>query len=43
MDDAPYILYSQSNQLIAMRDTLQGFEFKPDGSQYLRFEKLSKG
>lgn len=43
VDDAPYILYSQANQLIAMRDTLQGFEIKPGGSQYLSFERLSKG
>jgi peptide/nickel transport system substrate-binding protein len=42
VDEAPYILFYQSNQIMGMRDTLQGFEVKPGGSHYLSFEKLSK-
>lgn len=42
VEDAPYILFYQANQLIAHRDNLQGFEIKPGGSQYLSYERLSK-
>ncbi len=42
VDEAPYILFYQANQILGMRDNLQGFEVKPGGSHYLSFEKLSK-
>ena len=31
-----------ANQILGMRDNVQGFEIKPGGSHYLSFEKLSK-
>jgi len=42
VDEAPYILFYQANQILGMRDNVQGFEIKPGGSHYLSFEKLSK-
>ncbi|MCW5850313.1 MAG: ABC transporter substrate-binding protein [Anaerolineae bacterium] len=42
VEEAPYILFYQANQLIAYRDNLEGFEIKPGGSQYLSYERLSK-
>jgi peptide/nickel transport system substrate-binding protein len=42
VDEAPYILFYQANQILGMRDNIQGFEIKPGGSHYLSFEKLSK-
>lgn len=42
VEEAPYILFYQANQLLAMRDNIEGFEVKPGGSQYLDFEKLTK-
>jgi peptide/nickel transport system substrate-binding protein len=42
VDEAPYILFYQANQIMAMRDTLDGFEIKPGGSQYMSYERFSK-
>jgi len=42
VDEAPYILFSQSNQVLGMRDNLEGFQVKPGGSQYLNYERFSK-
>jgi len=42
VDEAPYILFYQANQILGMRDNIQGFQIKPGGSHYLSFEKLSK-
>jgi peptide/nickel transport system substrate-binding protein len=42
VDEAPYLLFYQANQVLGMRDNVQGFEVKPGGSHYLNFEKLSK-
>jgi len=42
VDEAPYILFSQSNQVLGMRDNLDGFQVKPGGSAYLNYERFSK-
>nr|MBA2449614.1 ABC transporter substrate-binding protein [Chloroflexota bacterium] len=42
VDEAPYILFSQANQVLAMRDNVDGFQVKPGGSHYLSYERLSK-
>jgi peptide/nickel transport system substrate-binding protein len=42
VEEAPYILFYQANQLLAMRDNIVGFEIKPGGSQYLNYERMSK-
>ncbi|MCC6174401.1 MAG: ABC transporter substrate-binding protein [Chloroflexi bacterium] len=42
VDEAPYILFYQANQLLAMRDNLDGFQVKPGGSHFLSYERLSK-
>jgi len=42
VDEAPYVLFYQANQVLAMRDNLQGFQIKPGGSHYLNYERLSK-
>jgi peptide/nickel transport system substrate-binding protein len=42
VDEAPYILFYQADQILGMRDNVQGFQVKPGGSHYLSFEKLSK-
>ena len=42
VDEAPYILFYQANQVLAMRDNLDGFEIKPGGTHYLSYERFSK-
>jgi peptide/nickel transport system substrate-binding protein len=42
VDEAPYILFSQANQVLGMRENLQGFQVKPGGSGYLNYERFSK-
>jgi len=42
VDEAPYILFSQANQVLGMRDNLEGFQVKPGGSAYLNYERFSK-
>jgi peptide/nickel transport system substrate-binding protein len=42
VDEAPYILFYQGNQVLAMRESLDGFQVKPGGSHYLNYERFSK-
>jgi peptide/nickel transport system substrate-binding protein len=42
VDEAPYILFYQANQIMALRDNLDGFEVKPGGSQYMTYERFTK-
>jgi peptide/nickel transport system substrate-binding protein len=42
VDEAPYILFSQANQVLGMRDNLEGFQVKPGGSAYLNYERFTK-
>ncbi len=42
VEEAPYILYYQMNQVYAMRDNVEGFEWQPASSHTLFFERLSK-
>lgn len=42
VEEAPYILFYQANQVLAMRDVLEGFEIKPGGSHFLNYERMAK-
>ena len=42
VDEAPYILFYQANQIMALRDNLDGFEVRPGGSQYMTYERYTK-
>jgi peptide/nickel transport system substrate-binding protein len=42
VDEAAYILFYQANQVLGMRENLEGFQVKPGGSHYLNYERFSK-
>jgi peptide/nickel transport system substrate-binding protein len=42
VEEAPYILFYQANQLLAVSDRVEGIELKVAGSQFQNYERLSK-
>lgn len=42
VDEAPYVLFYQFNTLVAMRDTIEGFQPRIEGAYLMDYEVLSK-